>query len=598
MKGTVVGTWIKTLKRLYPEDIVNEKMRQADMDPSKPISPLDDISDDKVIAFTKGIANHFSISESELWRAIGKDNIHAFYEGYGAFFRKPNLYQFLDSMNDVHQVVRKRIAGSKPPILDMKIISKHQVLLTYRSKRGMFSYLHGLLEGAKEHFNEDMQVLEQSRTADEMVVQLTFPYEVRKRKKYRFNQLLSFGFIKDVGTKATLFAIIIGFITAFFTRNLPFAYLIAPGVTAAAGWFAFKGLQRPLQTIYEELDSLADKEFMVTTEINSGGDMYQTIHERLNTYKANVQEDFIGFNSMTEEMQGFSVTLRDISTTMDDTSKDIAGVVEELAQTATTQADETEQSVTLLQQNIDSIQSISAQENQNKTELEAALTMIQSSFSGLNHTVNRLTRILTSFEQVKNESINLKEKGKEIEEIANFVSDISYQTNLLALNASIEAARAGEMGKGFNVVAGEVRKLANQSETAADKIKQNIYGFLGDMDTMVDNLTEQHDVIQGESQSIKDAISQTESSYGKIETVSDKMLASATELKEQSVKIGQLFTTIESLAAIAVENSASTEEVSSNVTSYSSEIEKLTAGIDDFKAITDEFKNYLSMYKL
>ena len=48
MKGTVVGTWVKTLSRMYPEDIVKEKMRVAGMDPSKTISPLDDIEDAKV----------------------------------------------------------------------------------------------------------------------------------------------------------------------------------------------------------------------------------------------------------------------------------------------------------------------------------------------------------------------------------------------------------------------------------------------------------------------------------------------------------------------------------------------------------------------
>ena len=52
MKGTVVGTWVKTLSRMYPEDIVKEKMKVAGMDPNKAISPLDDIEDAKVFRFT------------------------------------------------------------------------------------------------------------------------------------------------------------------------------------------------------------------------------------------------------------------------------------------------------------------------------------------------------------------------------------------------------------------------------------------------------------------------------------------------------------------------------------------------------------------
>ena len=598
LKGTVVGTWVKTLSRMYPEDIVKEKMKVAGMDPNKAISPLDDIEDAKVFRFTNEISKQFSIKEEDLWREIGRDNIKAFYEGYSSFFKKANLFQFLNSMNDVHQVVRKRISGSNPPGLDMEIIGTNDVLLTYRSKRGMFNYLHGLIIGAKAHFNEDVKVKELYRKDGEMQLQLTFPYEVRKRKTYQINKLMALGFIRDLGAKVSIFAVIIGLIAGFLTKDVAYGYVITPVVTALFAFIGFKMLSLPLEDIKNELNALSAKNFVITTEIATGKDMYEEIHSALNKYKESVAEDFIGFNSMTEEMQGFSDTLSGISKKMDTTSKDIADVVEQLAYSATTQAEETEHGVSMLQDNVESIKNISEQENKNKTELEDALTNIKDSFKALDNTVVSLGNILEKFENVRNESINLKNKGKEIEEIASFVSSISYQTNLLALNASIEAARAGEMGRGFSVVAEEVRKLAEQSETAADNIKENVYGFLSEMDNMVSSITDQYDVINSESTSIKQAIEKTESANGKIETVAEKMLVTAVELESQSEKITSMFTNIESLAAIAEENSASTEEVSSNVTSYSEEILKLTEGINDFKKLTNEFKGYISTYKL
>ncbi len=593
-----MGTWIKTLSNMYPEDIVKEKMRIAGINPDKAISPLDDIEDVKVFRFTNEISKHFSIKEEDLWKEIGKDNVKAFYEYYSSFFKKENLFQFLNSMNDVHQVVKKRISGSNPPALDMEIIGVNDVLLTYRSRRGMFSYLHGLILGAKAHFKEDIKVKEVYKKDGEMQLKLTFPYEVRKKKSYPVNKILSFGFIKDLGAKVSIFSLIIGLIVGLLSRNLPFAFLISPLFMAIFTFVGFKMLSMPLEDIRNELRSLAAKNFVITTEISTGNDMYEEIHSAFNTYKASVAEDFIGFNSITEEMQGFSNSLSGISRKMDITSKEIADVVEQLAASATTQAEETEHGVSILHDNVESIKNISEQENQNKVELEDALSNINDSFKALDSTVTSLEKILEKFENVKNESINLKNKGKEIEEIASFVANISSQTTLLALNASIEAARAGEAGRGFSVVADEVRKLAEQSETAADNIKENVYGFLSEMDNMVSSITDQYNVINAESNSIKQSIEKTEAAHEKIEDVAEKMLVTAAELESQSVNISSMFTNIESLAGIAEENSASTQLVSSSVSSYAEEILKLTEGINDFKKLTHEFGIYISTYKL
>ncbi|MDO4721324.1 MAG: heme NO-binding domain-containing protein [Peptostreptococcaceae bacterium] len=597
MKGTVVGTWIRTLSRQYGSEKIYEKMAAAGIDPERPISPLDDIEDEKVYRLIDEVSKTFSIEKNQLWKEIGEDNVAAFYEGYGGFFRKNNMFQFLCSMNDVHQVVRKRIAGSNPPILDMLVQGKNEVHLLYKSERGMFSYLIGLLEGTKKHFEEDVRIEEISRDRKEMRIRLIFPYEVRRIETFRGSRLMSLGFIKDPSVKLGLMTLLLGIASALLLR-LPRTAWIPLIVAAAAATVGLKILMRPMRAVDQAMDSLLDRNYVIDREIRSGGDACEQLYDKINRYKAAISEDFIGLSSMTQEMQGFSRSMAEISQKMDHTSLQIAHATEQLSRTSAVQAEETEQGVFLLQQSVSGIQRVSKEEKKNKNELEEAVGRIRESFEALDVTVGSLEEMLGKFEVIRGKSTELKDRGKEIEGIASLVSGISYQTNLLALNASIEAARAGETGRGFAVVAEEVRALAEQSEKAANNIKENVYGFLAQMDAVVEDINEQYRRVLMENESIRKAITATDDANKKITTVAEKMAETSEELEEQTEQMNRMFSNIESLASIAQENSASTEIVSSNVSSYASEIQNLTRSIADFERLTGEFKGYIDSFKL
>lgn len=103
--------------------------------------------------------------------------------------------------------------------------------------------------------------------------------------------------------------------------------------------------------------------------------------------------------------------------------------------------------------------------------------LVEEGNASIDNLVNQMGYISEVFQQLESTIDTLKNDSVEISNIANVINGISDQTNLLALNAAIEAARAGEAGKGFAVVADEVRKLADQSKQSLVEIQAKVSGI-------------------------------------------------------------------------------------------------------------------------
>ncbi|WDC84681.1 methyl-accepting chemotaxis protein [Caloramator sp. mosi_1] len=297
-------------------------------------------------------------------------------------------------------------------------------------------------------------------------------------------------------------------------------------------------------------------------------------------------------------MNTFSNTLTTIADKMKYTSDEISSVVEQVAEAAMTQAGETETSVALLNDNVEAIKNVVEIEMQNKEELENAVEKIETSFKYVDMTSQKLNELLKNFEVVKNRSFEIKEQAKGITEVVELVSQIAAQTNLLALNASIEAARAGEAGRGFAVVADEVRKLAEQSKNAVDDINNRLLDFVNQIEIQVNSVAEQFEVLNDENKKLNTAVYSSSEAKDKIKQVADKLIETSNKLQAETDSIIKVYEKIESLAAIAEENSASSEEVAANVQSYTEEIKKLIDSIADFKKITEQFSQDINIYKI
>lgn len=599
MKGTVVGTWVNTCKKLYGEEITKGTLEECALGRDKIFSPMEDVQDNVVYKLIETIAGKVNKDKKQIWESVGEDNINAFFESFPAFFEHENLFSFLKSMFDVHVVMTKKFPGAKPPLITIKPISKREAVFLYKSKRGMFDYLQGMLKGSAKFFNEEIKcdILEQGD--DFVKIKITFDKDIYYKKTFRFNKLLSFGFIKSFGAKVGIFTFIISIVTfiPIMGLNNYIKAIIAALISSVSAFVAAEIMIGPKRIISETIENLKNNNFVVDGNIVTG-DFWEELYDELGAYIKSMTANFVGFKGLTDEMNAFVGNVSDISGSMKETSGQISTVVEQVSESFVSQAENTQDSVTVLNANIESLNQVVENENANKKQLEETIDKINNSYKSVDTTSKNILESLTKFQEVKSKGLELSNKAKDINNIVLIVAEISDQTNLLALNASIEAARAGEMGKGFSVVAEEVRKLAEETKDAVKNINSNLELFVTDIGELVQKIEAQYYVLEKETSNLENVRTLSKDANASAKAVADSMIETVEKLNSEANSISKIYENIEAIAAISEENSASSEEVSASVTEYMSQISKLTEGIDEFKKIAENFKGDLKKYKI
>lgn len=599
MKGTVIATWMKTCRKLYGDQVVNDAMSSVGWGASKIFSPAENVNDEKIKKVIEHIAKANKEDTRGLWKKIGRDNINAFYKDYPAFFKHENLYSFLRSMFDVHVAMTKKFPGAKPPLVMISPISSKVAVFEYKSERGMFDYLMGMIEGSAKFFGEKLEIEEVERSSNSVKFKFTFENEIYYKKVYSLNKIFSFGIINNIGLKMGIINFILCLIIciSIFGTDSFFKSIIVSILVLFASYISGSVFMRPKSIIIETLDKINNGNFIEDGDIETN-DFFEDIFNLLKEHKNIIKADFTGFKGVTDEMNTFVSNINEISNSMNSTSNEISNVVEQVANCAVEQAENTQGVVSVLNDNITHLKNIVENENNNKLELEKSIDKINNSYNNIDSTSKNILTTLQSFKEVNDKGLELQSKVKDITGIVSVVSEISEQTNLLALNASIEAARAGEQGKGFGVVADEIRVLAEQSQNAVKNINSSLIKFVDEIKVLVDKIESQFNVLKGESENLKEVRSISYEATTAVASVAESMIKTVDNLNVQSKTISGIYENMESLAAIAQENSASSEEVSASVSSYTNEIKNLMINIQEFKNITESFKGELNKYKI
>nr|WP_308742461.1 methyl-accepting chemotaxis protein [uncultured Anaerocolumna sp.] len=342
------------------------------------------------------------------------------------------------------------------------------------------------------------------------------------------------------------------------------------------------GIDKTIKEIIIGLKKAAKGDLTVCFHSRSKDEFQILINEIQNTF-LNMKSLIMQAKELSREVSNSSVDVTKASGMFFKSTEDITSAMLEIEQGISQQAKESEQCLTQMDQLSQKIALVS---NNTREIAEIADKTIHNTKDGAVVTEHLNQQTKTTIEittDIINKIEKLAEKSSTISNIVNVINEIADQTNLLSLNASIEAARAGSYGRGFSVVANEIRKLAEQSQKSVNDIKDIISSIQDDTKNAVQITLE-----AGKALKLQDgAVKNTMESFHNISVSVEDLMTYLNHIADNvgNMEDARISTTeaIENISSVMEEIAASTNTVNQNSNLQLSSVETLNKSASNLK---------------
>ncbi|WP_079475666.1 methyl-accepting chemotaxis protein [Marinococcus halophilus] len=366
----------------------------------------------------------------------------------------------------------------------------------------------------------------------------------------------------------------------------------------AISFFMARTISAPIKTVMHRMQAIAEgdlsQEPMQTTSRDETGKLVHAANQMNN----NMTRLLTQIKKMSTDVSDQSQNLTHSANEVKAGSQQVAVTMEELASGAESQATSASSIASLMSDFTENVSDAHTKGEDVRSSSTHILSITNEGRQLMDTSVHQMEKIDAIVKNAAVKVEGLDKQSQEISKLVSVINDIANQTNLLALNAAIEAARAGEQGRGFAVVADEVRKLAEQVSASITDITGIVEGIQNESSSVAASLQAEYKEVElGTSQ-----IQTTGETFNTINTAIQAMAENLQSVTQNLAAISsssqEINASIEEIASVSEESAAGVEQTAASVQQTSSSMEEVSANSENLNDLALQLNAEVDKFKL
>jgi methyl-accepting chemotaxis protein len=379
------------------------------------------------------------------------------------------------------------------------------------------------------------------------------------------------------------------------------AVILGVAVNAGVGAFAFfmaRKITKPITKVTEVATKISQGDLTVTFEESKSNDEIGRLVNAQNKMITNLKDMISQVHTAAQSVSAGSQQIAASGNELGSAVQQIASTVDQISRGSVSQAQGLSKSKQIVEDLSVTINQLAKDTIESVEITQKVGSLSERGSESAKEAGERMNNIIKVTNESAQKVKGLAEKTSEITAVLDVIKQIADQTNLLALNAAIEAARAGEAGRGFAVVADEVRRLAESSSKSSEEIDSKLKQIHGDAQVVVEGIELSANEVNQGKMVIESSLKTLDEIATQVRSISNNVKRLSDSTQEEVAKVKLVSTSASEIAAVAEQNASSTEEAAAAVEQQTAQTHEIANAANQMSQLANQLESLISRFKL